>query len=140
MTTSSEQTLPIDVIREALAHAAIAFQRCQLAAQHADIEGHDLIAAVLRSVSEGHSARAHVLLALTEPGPTGASRTAANVIRAVDDAAQASIGITAIAEAARRRGDAALSDAMEDLAQIAERMAQRLRSLPVVAKAPASGG
>lgn len=50
--------------------ASLDYQRFQLAAQRADIEGHSLAAGVLRSISESQAGKAHALLTFVQP--TGA--------------------------------------------------------------------
>lgn len=76
--------LALDALIES---AARDYQMLQLAAQHADIEGHALPAGILRSLSESHTGTAHALLgikAALAPAPAGGTgRTARNVADAI---------------------------------------------------------
>jgi hypothetical protein len=54
----------VSTLDQMIAAASTAHQSFQLAAQQADLEGHALAAGVLRSISEGHTGKAHGLLLL----------------------------------------------------------------------------
>lgn len=116
-------------LQAALAQAAIAAQRCLLAAQRADLEGHDLLAAVLRSVAEGHGAHAQTLIDALDHEPAFRSRVRDDLGQAIAGATDIASVTSTLADKTDVDGDMPLGDTLRDIARQSARLADRLRSL-----------
>jgi hypothetical protein len=120
----------------ALAEAAITvasreYQLCQLAAQHADLEGEDLVAAVLRAASEVQTAKVHALLPviarLRGQSAEGTRVTPENLAGAVARAEQAAAEGDALLAAAEGVLDARGCDDVRAMLAPGKQVADRLR-------------